>query len=245
MTDLTPTLIDLSNKLGLETPDDDHISIDMDDISSDDETKKMIDDQIFGMDSGRNDIPVCRICLEDEPDGLFSPCKCKGTNQYVHRICLDQWRFISDNPKAKSHCGTCNYKYNVYQIEKKCCYRFLDMLSVNVLSGMIYIAFMMLIVGYLYQIFDVDRTLYHFVLKILGKNITTDANPDDNQFVYYGILSGYTILLVVLLSIFIHFMKIRMKRDYLRICLSGTNKVKFVQRNYVKMSNHISYVSIN
>uniref|UniRef100_A0A804NHY6 RING-CH-type domain-containing protein n=1 Tax=Zea mays TaxID=4577 RepID=A0A804NHY6_MAIZE len=37
----------------------------------------------------------CRICLESESepgDVLISPCMCKGTQQFVHRSCLDHWR---------------------------------------------------------------------------------------------------------------------------------------------------------
>ncbi|XP_058074590.1 uncharacterized protein LOC131223263 isoform X3 [Magnolia sinica] len=39
----------------------------------------------------------CRICLEydAEPgEELISPCMCKGTQQFVHRSCLDHWRSV-------------------------------------------------------------------------------------------------------------------------------------------------------
>ncbi|XP_058112476.1 uncharacterized protein LOC131255694 isoform X2 [Magnolia sinica] len=39
----------------------------------------------------------CRICLEynGEPgEELISPCMCKGTQQFVHRSCLDHWRSV-------------------------------------------------------------------------------------------------------------------------------------------------------
>jgi hypothetical protein len=45
-------------------------------------------------------IPCCRICLESdaEPeDELISPCMCKGTQQFVHRSCLDHWRSVKVN----------------------------------------------------------------------------------------------------------------------------------------------------
>ncbi|GJM90127.1 hypothetical protein PR202_ga06377 [Eleusine coracana subsp. coracana] len=38
------------------------------------------------------DIPQCRICLDNEGDDLIAPCRCKGTQKYVHRSCLDNWR---------------------------------------------------------------------------------------------------------------------------------------------------------
>ncbi|KAI4377129.1 hypothetical protein MLD38_014812 [Melastoma candidum] len=41
--------------------------------------------------------PCCRICLEsdcDPEDELISPCMCKGTQQFVHRLCLDSGRRV-------------------------------------------------------------------------------------------------------------------------------------------------------
>ena len=36
----------------------------------------------------------CRICLDEEKDDnkLIIPCKCKGTQKYVHIKCLQTWR---------------------------------------------------------------------------------------------------------------------------------------------------------
>uniref|UniRef100_A0A7N0U690 RING-CH-type domain-containing protein n=1 Tax=Kalanchoe fedtschenkoi TaxID=63787 RepID=A0A7N0U690_KALFE len=42
-------------------------------------------------------LPCCRICLETESnfgDDLITPCMCKGTQQFVHRSCLDHWRSV-------------------------------------------------------------------------------------------------------------------------------------------------------
>nr|GMC73026.1 E3 ubiquitin-protein ligase MARCH8 [Ipomoea batatas] len=36
--------------------------------------------------------PLCRICLDTEGEDLIAPCRCKGTQKYVHRSCLDNWR---------------------------------------------------------------------------------------------------------------------------------------------------------
>jgi hypothetical protein len=38
------------------------------------------------------DLSQCRICLDNEGDDLIAPCRCKGTQKYVHRSCLDNWR---------------------------------------------------------------------------------------------------------------------------------------------------------
>ncbi|KAG8638187.1 uncharacterized protein LOC110599632 isoform X3 [Manihot esculenta] len=39
-----------------------------------------------------SDQPQCRICLDTGGDDLIAPCHCKGTQKYVHRSCLDNWR---------------------------------------------------------------------------------------------------------------------------------------------------------
>ncbi|KAG0455954.1 hypothetical protein HPP92_023742 [Vanilla planifolia] len=53
----------------------------------------------------------CRICLESG-DELISPCMCKGTQQFVHRSCLDHWRAVKAR-FAFSHCTTCKAQYHL------------------------------------------------------------------------------------------------------------------------------------
>nr|XP_018630230.2 E3 ubiquitin-protein ligase MARCH1-like [Nicotiana tomentosiformis] len=60
-------------------------------------------------------LPCCRICLEcdgDDDDELISPCMCKGTQQYVHRSCLDHWRSVKEG-FAFSHCTTCKAQFHL------------------------------------------------------------------------------------------------------------------------------------
>lgn len=52
------------------------------------------------------DQPQCRICLENEGEDLIAPCHCKGTQKYVHRSCLDNWRATKEG-FAFSHCTEC------------------------------------------------------------------------------------------------------------------------------------------
>ncbi|TVU34574.1 hypothetical protein EJB05_16410 [Eragrostis curvula] len=57
----------------------------------------------------------CRICLESETDPgdeLISPCMCKGTQQFVHRSCLDHWRSVKEG-SAFSHCTTCKARFHL------------------------------------------------------------------------------------------------------------------------------------
>ncbi|XP_073317383.1 uncharacterized protein [Primulina huaijiensis] len=75
-----------------------------------------------GSDSGikKEDIeagslPCCRICLEYDTGldrKLISPCMCKGTQQFVHRSCLDHWRSVKEG-FAFSHCTTCRAQFHI------------------------------------------------------------------------------------------------------------------------------------
>lgn len=48
----------------------------------------------------------CRICLDSEGEDLIAPCHCKGTQKYVHRSCLDNWRSTKEG-FAFAHCTEC------------------------------------------------------------------------------------------------------------------------------------------
>ncbi|RXI05797.1 hypothetical protein DVH24_017839 [Malus domestica] len=71
--------------------------------------------EINNEDLESGSIPCCRICLESdaEPeDELISPCMCKGTQQFVHRSCLDHWRSVKEG-FAFSHCTTCKAEFHL------------------------------------------------------------------------------------------------------------------------------------
>ncbi|KAL8098730.1 hypothetical protein AgCh_031463 [Apium graveolens] len=48
----------------------------------------------------------CRICLDSGGEDLIAPCHCRGTQKYVHRSCLDNWRSAREG-FAFSHCTEC------------------------------------------------------------------------------------------------------------------------------------------
>lgn len=52
------------------------------------------------------DQPQCRICLDIGGEDLIAPCHCKGTQKYVHRSCLDNWRSTKEG-FAFAHCTEC------------------------------------------------------------------------------------------------------------------------------------------
>ncbi|CAB4302573.1 unnamed protein product [Prunus armeniaca] len=52
--------------------------------------------------------PQCRICLDtEEGEDLIAPCHCRGTQKYVHRSCLDNWR----STKIVAFLGVMVYKF--------------------------------------------------------------------------------------------------------------------------------------
>ncbi|KIJ45542.1 hypothetical protein M422DRAFT_29667 [Sphaerobolus stellatus SS14] len=62
------------------------------------------------------DTKQCRICLAGTEEELTSgrlirPCLCKGSMQYVHVKCLNQWRMSSGSKSAFYKCETCHYSY--------------------------------------------------------------------------------------------------------------------------------------
>lgn len=60
---------------------------------------------------------LCRFCFEgDEIDGAFlRPCKCDGSQRYVHSACLERWRKFGPG-KAWSTCPVCNAEYKMTKI---------------------------------------------------------------------------------------------------------------------------------
>ena len=54
----------------------------------------------------------CRICHAGG-SGLFSPCLCKGSQQWVHESCLQEWRVKSSRADSYHTCELCQYQYTV------------------------------------------------------------------------------------------------------------------------------------
>ncbi|XP_019171068.1 PREDICTED: E3 ubiquitin-protein ligase MARCH8-like [Ipomoea nil] len=63
----------------------------------------------------------CRICLDTdcrEGDELIAPCRCKGSQEFIHRECLDQWRSVGEG-FAFTHCYTCKAAFRLQVKEVK------------------------------------------------------------------------------------------------------------------------------
>lgn len=62
-----------------------------------------------------DDAAACRVCQcgSEGSEELLSPCLCKGSVRWVHRVCLDEWRGVGGRPARRatscelcgSHCG--------------------------------------------------------------------------------------------------------------------------------------------
>jgi hypothetical protein len=67
-----------------------------------------------------NDIPQCRICLEENKDKsrFIVPCLCTGSSKYVHRNCLDEWRSQNPNGDNFKRCNTCKFNYEIIEIDQ-------------------------------------------------------------------------------------------------------------------------------
>ncbi|RAL44055.1 hypothetical protein DM860_018028 [Cuscuta australis] len=55
-------------------------------------------------------IKMCLSCLHFSGEDLIAPCHCKGTQKYVHRACLDNWRSTKEG-FAFAHCTECKAKF--------------------------------------------------------------------------------------------------------------------------------------
>jgi hypothetical protein len=56
---------------------------------------------------------MCRICYDEEPEGLFTPCKCSGSMRYVHQECLRKWRAVNVRERSFTHCSMCEFEYKL------------------------------------------------------------------------------------------------------------------------------------
>jgi hypothetical protein len=59
-----------------------------------------------------SEVKTCRICLgEDDGGEYLQPCKCRGSQLWVHRTCIDTW-FRSASNFSPGVCPTCGHRYN-------------------------------------------------------------------------------------------------------------------------------------
>ena len=63
------------------------------------------------------DLNICRICYdnqETDDNKLIRPCKCKGTQRWIHEKCLLRWLNVNiNNPEKRDYCDLCKYKFKI------------------------------------------------------------------------------------------------------------------------------------
>ena len=60
----------------------------------------------------------CRICLDgdsEELGNLISPCKCSGSQNYIHEKCLQRWRDENIHSEKRNTCEICKTKFQIIQ----------------------------------------------------------------------------------------------------------------------------------
>ena len=150
--------------------------------------------------SDSNSIELCRICLEeDEIENLIYPCKCSGTNKYVHKRCLNEWRASSDNRDNFDRCEICHYKYLCKTVTSegnfdKICRYITD------------IPLLFYTLNYVTII-----SIYYLLIFIDSKSKLMNMFNNDN--IYIGI-SSLTVLLFQICTVIYWFIKIKNKYLY-------------------------------
>lgn len=111
--------------------------------------------------------PMCRICYEttNQEDMLY-PCLCKGTSKYIHRSCLNQWRSLSTNPTASTHCTECKFEYRTQElapIEKQNCKKLGIFMAKNTFIFFILNNLVIILFSYLLQAMDTKKKLRNLI----------------------------------------------------------------------------------
>ncbi|KAF1989035.1 hypothetical protein K402DRAFT_327563 [Aulographum hederae CBS 113979] len=63
--------------------------------------------------------PQGNVTYDSEEGRLLKPCKCKGTQKYVHEKCLESWRTSSAGSGSQNYykCPTCRHSYRIERVK--------------------------------------------------------------------------------------------------------------------------------
>tara|TARA_B100000674_G_C37832516_1_gene911243 strand:- start:280 stop:1227 length:948 start_codon:yes stop_codon:yes gene_type:complete len=163
----------------------------------------------------------CRICLDnDRQEELINPCLCKGTQMYVHRDCLNQWRSVNVNPVAFSQCTVCKYKYKIVQLDNgniKKLEKINTFLMKNFYTFLFVNQFVIFILSFLMLIMDVNKNIQD--LFIPCNNITETVysfNSDYECLINYYILATLLYFGTIISSFLINFYYVKNKKLYIK-----------------------------
>lgn len=167
---------------------------------------------------------MCWICFEDDsPENMFQPCRCDGTNRWVHRDCLDTWRATAPNSEAFDHCMTCGYKYELEYKEPELSWigRINRAMAQNTCFLCLFILMAILTGGLAIRAMDENQVIYrvfrdHIYHEKPDKNGRYSGN---NEYFYYYVFTSYIYLLLVGVMYLFNILRMKNRLLYLKYCL--------------------------
>lgn len=115
------------------------------------------------------DIPECRICLSSD-EHFISPCRCKGTQGYVHRTCLNEWRATKQGD-AFTQCSECHTPYVLYneefdaKEERKRVWKFRFLVARDLIGALFIIQLVIFMIGGLISLCDSKKWMTQHLFK--------------------------------------------------------------------------------
>lgn len=185
---------------------------------------------------------VCRFCLDpklDDINPLISPCKCVGSVQYVHIVCIKKWRQITEVPEFIVKCQLCLTNYTMplrYPLEEIPDIRYeTAWFFLSRPSAFIFITHYLSFISVVYMLEDTLMSTPHGYLMPYVP-ITRMAN------VYFYAIS--TVLFTTYLSFYLPYIR-RIKNWRLYLELLTQPRVGTVFPSLYMSSMLISYLLIN
>ena len=123
---------------------------------------------------------VCRICMDSGTDALLSPCRCKGTMQFVHEECLKTWLVSQEGSIDEYKCELCKTELLMeFKVSSQCSPR--DSCK----EGLSQCLFIPLLVAVMTMLFTI-------VYLLAEQYLVGDSNQEEK---------GYTIALIITCSL--------------------------------------------
>lgn len=179
--------------------------------------------------------PMCRICLDDshdpsDPDEeFFTPCRCSGTNKYVHRGCLNTWRATSNNPEAFRRCFSCNYKYK-YRVHPEAEITKVSQCNQEIANspGVICCIIFFIMIGFTYAARAFDKK--HLILNFYTQFGTTilKKDPLNTDFFYYYVFVAHLVFCVICSTFFLNILRMKHRKLYLKYCFGGISCCRYL-----------------
>lgn len=207
-----------------------------------------------------DETPICRICFEEEDENniFISPCSCNGSSKYIHKSCLNKWRYMNRDSEAWEKCMECHTKYILrykYPLENEMLFSKLNGMLVIVAIQYISVVFFG---GMIYFIeSSVDNYLAVRMLNLNKKlntpNLLTYIE-NNNSLVPHIFYFAYTMFIQTNLLLGLYLFRIikNVKRRYVyfqkiknTLAFIFINNLQFIIYYYIFVWNDLSIFYIN